>query len=414
MSEAINSPTTGTRDLANAKLLTGPLRFDAPYPELSRKLRMGIVGGGRIAKVHRWAAALSERWVVSASTAREYTQTDNDPVALARAGIRINEGERLYASFTDLAREEEQRADGVDAVAICLPNHLHFEAAKCFLEHGIAVLCEKPLVTTPGDGAELLRIAGENGCVTATSYPYAAYPMIRQARHLIASGLIGKVQHVYVEFTQDFLMASSMSSKKDWRLDPSTSGMAGSTADIGTHALHLLEFVSGVRVEAVAANLTSCGPSKALDDTFHILLRCANGVPGVLVGSQAAAGITTGPQLRVHGEKGTISWTNGTPQDLTCQLIDQPTMVYTRGMGRGICADAERFSRRGRGNTEGWVEAFANMYLELAMCVGAHKDKVSVPAGLFGLSDFETGLRGVQFVQAAVESAKSDSRWTRL
>lgn len=398
--------------MSDSRLLTSALLPNAPFPELSRRLRVGIVGGGRIAKVHRWAAALSERWDVTASFAKEYQTLGLSHVELARsAGIRVGNAERLYLDYAEMARKEASREDGVDAVAICLPNHLHFEASRCFLEQGIAVLCEKPLVTRPEDGAELLRLARERQCVAATSYPYAAYPMIRQARHLVATGLIGRVQQVFVEFTQDFLMTSSTTTSKDWRLDPSMAGLAGSTADIGTHALQLLEFVSGLRVEAVAANLTSCGPSKVLDDTFHILLRCEGGVPGVMIGSQAAAGITTGPQFRIHGEKGTLSWSNGAPQDLVCHSSDQPVTVHTRGMGRGIGIDAERFSRRGRGNTEGWVEAFANLYVEFALAIGARHDGVPIPEQMLGLPDFAVGLRGVRFVQAALESARSNSAW---
>jgi predicted dehydrogenase len=364
--------------------------------------------------VHRWAAALSERWEVTASFARQYDKVGVDPIELAKAGLRIGGSERLYRDFTAMAKQEASRGDGIDAVAICLPNHLHFEASKCFLEHGIAVLCEKPLVTHPDEGEELMRIAHKKGCVTATSYPYAAYPMIRQARCLMKSGLIGRIQQVFAEFTQDFLMNASVNSSGEWRLDPNISGTAGSTADIGTHALQMLEYVSGLRVEFVSAHLTSRGASKALDDTFHILLRCEQGVPGVLIGSQVAAGVTTGPQFRLHGEKGTLTWSNGSPQEVTCHLLDEPIKTYTRGTGRGIFVDAERFSRRGRGNTEGWLEAFSNLYVEFALAIAARHDEISIPKGLFGLADFAVGVRGTRFVQAAVESAKADGRWTAI
>jgi predicted dehydrogenase len=252
-------------------LLAFPLLRDAPFPELTRRLRLGIVESGRIAKVHRWAAALSERWEVTASFARQYDKVGVDPIELAKAGLRIGGSERLYRDFKEMASKEACRPDAIDAVAICLPNHLHFEASKCFLEHGIAVLCEKPRVTHPHEGEELMRVAHLNGCVTATSYPYAAYPMIQQVRHLMKTGLIGRILHVFAEFTQDFLMNASVNSSGEWRLDPNMSGTAGSTADIGTHALQMLEYVSGLRVEFVSAHhLTSRGASKALDDTFHV------------------------------------------------------------------------------------------------------------------------------------------------
>jgi predicted dehydrogenase len=393
------------------QLLASPFLSDAPFPELTRRLRLGIVGAGRIARVHRWAAALSERWDVAASSARQYGRLGANPVALAQAGLRTGDGERLYADFSDMARQEARRVDRVDAVAICLPNHLHFAASKCFLEEGIAVLCEKPLVTCPHEGAELIRIAEVNGCVTATSYPYASYPMVRQAKHLVDAGLIGPIQQIYAEFTQDFLLNPPQAgSSPEWRLDRSISG-AGSTADIGTHALQMLESVSGLRVETICARLTSCGPSKALDDTFHVLLRCNDDVPGVLIGSQVAAGMTTGPQFRLHGENGTLIWSNASPQELTCHLLHEPTRTYSRGIGRGNCLAAERLSRRGRGNVEGWLEAFSNLYVEFSLAIAARHDASPIPSGSLELPDFADGLRGTRFVQAAVRSSELNGQW---
>jgi predicted dehydrogenase len=215
---------------------------------------------------------------------------------------------------------------------------------------------------------------------------------------------------VHAEFVQDLLITTAPTAKSGWRLDPARAG-AGSSADVGTHALHLVEFVTGLHVDEVRTEFHSSTPGQALEDAFFTCLRCEGGVPGTLWGTPAATGVTSGPRLRIFGEQGSLSWGNAAPQELVCQWADAPTQAYTRGFGRGIDISAERMSGRGRGNVEGWLEAWTTLYVELALAISAWRDGTEVPDGLLGYPTLEDEIRGVRFIAAAAASNSRGGEW---
>jgi predicted dehydrogenase len=297
---------------------------------------------------------------------------------------------------------------------VAVPNHKHYEIASACLDASLHVLCEKPLTNDVEEARDLVERTRQSKRVVCVGYPYAGFPMVRQARHLIASGALGPVRQVHVEFVQDYLLTQTPASGASWRQDPAQAG-AGSSADIGTHAFHLAEFVTGVPIEKLRADFHVSGPpARVLEDTFYAFLRARDGISGTLWGSQVAAGITTGPRFRIVGERGSLEWSNGSPQELQCLWLDQPAQTFTRGRGRGLAPSAERFTRRGRGNTEGWVEAWANLYAEFALAIAADADGAVVPAGVLAYPTVQDGARGVCFVAAMVRSAKEDGAWIRL
>ena len=221
------------------------------------------------------------------------------------------------------------------------------------------------------------------------------------------------MRQIHAEFVQDYLLTQAPASVGSWRHDPARAG-AGSSADIGTHAFHLAEFVTGLRLEQVRGEFHVSGPARPIEDTFFAFVRAQGGVRGTLWGSQAAAGITSGPRVRIICERASLEWNNGSPQELHCHWIDQPAQIFTRGRGRGLSPAAERFTRRSRGNMEGWVEAWANLYTEFAVAIAARADGISVPEGVLNYPGVVDGARGVAFVEAMVASVKAEGAWTAV
>ena len=388
-------------------LLTGPLTVDGPFPGQSRRLRLAIVGGGGIGRVHAWAAALSERWHLVA------VAPSSDPARAKAAGENIAWQDcEIFSSHAALIDAARTGATPLDAVAITVPNHLHYDVARACLDAGLNVMCEKPLTIHARDAADLAARTAAAAVTFCAGYPYAAFPMVRQAKSLIASGALGRVRQVHVEFVQDYLL-TQVPGGGAWRHDPARAG-AGSSADIGTHAFHLAEFVAGLPMDQVRAEFAVTGPSRAIEDTFFSFVRAQGGVVGTLWGSQAAAGMTSGPRFRMVCERGSLEWNNGSPQELSCHWLDQPLQIFTRGRGRGLSPAAERFTRRSRGNTEGWVEAWANLYTEFALGIAARVDGVAVPDGVLNYPSVADGARGVAFVAAMIASVKADGAWTAI
>ena len=389
-------------------LLTGPLTVEGPFPSQTRRLRLAIVGGGGIGRVHAWAAALSERWEVvgvapSSDPARVQAASDN----------MVWRDCEIFSSHVALIEAARARTTPIDAVAITVPNHLHYDVATACLDAGLNVMCEKPLTIYARDAADLVMRAADAEVSFCAGYPYAAFPMVRQARSLIASGALGGVRQIHAEFVQDYLLTQAPASVGSWRHDPARAG-AGSSADIGTHAFHLAEFVTGLAIEQVRGEFYVSGPSRPIEDTFFAFVRAQSGVLGILWGSQAAAGITSGPRVRIICERASLDWNNGFPQELHCHWIDQPAQIFTRGRGRGLSPAAERFTRRPRGNTEGWVEAWANLYTEFALAIAARADGISVPDGVLDYPGVVDGARGVAFVEAMIASVKRGGAWTAV
>jgi predicted dehydrogenase len=334
--------------------------------------------------------------------------------AAAGAGLGLDPG-RTYASFAEMASREARLKDGIEAVAIVTPNHLHAPVALQFLRRGIHVICDKPLTATLPEARRLARAAEASGVVFALTHNYSGYPMVRQARAMVAAGALGAVRLVQVEYAQDWLaepLEASGQKQADWRTDPARSGAGGATGDIGTHAFHLAGFVTGLDLEALAADLQAFVPGRRLDDNAHVLLRYKGGARGMLWCSQVAAGCENGLRLRVYGTKAGIEWAQEDPNYLWVTPLGAPRTRLARG-GAGTGPEAARLTRIPAGHPEGYLEGFANLYAEAARAIRA-RQAGTAPDPAVTLPGLADGLQGVAFVDACVRSSKRNAAWTPL
>ena len=377
-----------------------------------RPLRLGMVGGGAgafIGAVHRIAARLDGEFDLVAGA---LSATPEKALASGRA-LGLAE-DRIYPDFEAMARREARLRDGIEAVAIVTPNHVHAPAARAFLKRGIHVICDKPLTATLAEAKRLAREAAGSKALFVLTHNYTGYPMIRQARAMIAAGELGEIRLVQVEYAQDWLAEPPAPDNKqaEWRTDPARSGAGGSTGDIGTHAYNLLRFVTGLRVEALAADLQSFVPGRLVDDNAHVLLRLEGGARGMLWCSQVASGCENGLRLRVFGTKAGLDWSQEEPNLLWATPFGQPRHRLTRG-GAGTGPEAARVTRVPPGHPEGYLEGFANIYAEAARAIRAVQRGEPPPEGVV-YPTVEDGLEGVAFVDACVRSSKRDAAWVRL
>ncbi|HEX3347009.1 MAG TPA: Gfo/Idh/MocA family oxidoreductase [Acetobacteraceae bacterium] len=379
-----------------------------------RRLRLGMVGGGRgafIGAVHRIAARLDDHYELVAGA----LSADPENAHASAADLHID-GDRSYRDFTEMARKESGRPDGIDVVAIVTPNHVHAAAAKPFLEHGINVICDKPLTSTLADAQDLAAAVRKCGVVFGLTHNYTGYPLVRQAREMAAAGELGEIRVVQVEYPQDWLttrLEATGQKQAAWRTDPARSGAAGSVGDIGTHAFNLAEFVTGLQVEKLAAELSIFVEGRQLDDNAHMLLRFGGGARGMLWSSQVAPGNENGLRLRVYGSKAGLVWAQESPNLMTVSALGQPPQTITRA-GPGASAVAAHASRIPGGHPEGYLEAFAQLYRDLAEQITAKlSGRAPDPASLL-VPGIEEGLRGMRFITAAVASSRNDAAWETL
>ena len=393
------------------RLFPAAFDFEGPFPRLSRRLRLGIVGGGRIAGMQATAARLSDRWEVVAGA----LSSDHQRARKKAADFHIDL-ERSYFSYREMAEVEAARTDGVDAVAITTPNHLHHAPAMAMLDAGIDVLCDKPLTNTVEEANDLVAHATSTGCVFGVSYVMSCYPMIRQAREIVASGVLGRINQIHVEFMQDWMIPDNSHDAPHvkWRLDPNTSGPTSCVGDIGTHAAHLAQFVSGLRIAEVRADFHICGAPKPLEDTAFMGLRYEGGVPGTLMVTRLAPGNRGGLRLRVFGAEGGLEWDMEDSERLKLNRFGKPDQVISRGHGHGVSARTERFVRTARGFPEGLIEAWANLYTEFAMAVAARTDGLQTPGDWLDLPSVEQGAAGVRFIHATVRSNSAGGIWEKI
>ena len=348
---------------------------------MSRRLRLGMIGGGRgafIGAVHRMAARLDDRYELVAGVFSSDPQRSRD----SGAELLLDPG-RCYGSMDEMVRAEGARADRVDVVAIVTPNHLHHAAAKKFLEAGCHVICDKPLTTTVADAAELVSSAERARRVLAVTYNYSGYPLIRQAKEMIAAGELGELRVVQLEYAQDWLttpLEAAGQKQASWRTDPQQAGAAGAVGDIGTHAFHLAEFVTGLRVSQLAAELSTQVAGRKLDDNAQMLLRFPTGARGGLWVSQVAAGNENGLRLRIYGAKGGLEWSQEEPNHLRHAPYGQQPRVIARG-GPGATPLAASAARIPSGHPEGYLEAFAQVYRDIADLIAAYDAKTPPQAG---------------------------------
>jgi predicted dehydrogenase len=382
--------------------------IDAAHTARPPRIRLGMVGGGRdafIGAVHRIAARIDDQYELVAGCF-----SSNPEKSLASAqdlGVP-----RAYTSFAEMAAKEARRKDGIDAVAIVTPNHMHAPVALQFLKRGIHVICDKPLTATLAEAKKLAKAAEASGVVFALTHNYTGYPMIRQAKAMVAAGDLGDIRVVQVEYAQDWLTEPVDNKQADWRTDPARSGAGGSTGDIGTHAFNLANFVTGLTLDALAADLTAFVPGRRVDDNGHVLMRYKGGAKGMLWCSQVAPGNENGLRLRVYGTKGGLAWAQEDPNYLWFTPLGQPKRLITRG-GAGSGPEAARMTRVPPGHPEGYLEGFANIYAEAARAITAAKTGTALPTGTT-FPSLKEGLEGVAFVDACVRSSAKNAAWVSL
>jgi predicted dehydrogenase len=376
------------------------------------RIRLGMVGGGRgafIGAVHRIASRIDDQYELVAGA----LSADPEKAKASAADIGIAP-DRSYGSFAEMAKAEAARPDGIEAVAIVTPNHMHAPAAKAFLEAGIHVICDKPLTTTVAEAEELVSLVKKSGKVFAVTHNYTGYPMIRQARAMVEAGELGEIRLVQAEYPQDWLTEkaeASGSKQAEWRTDPRRSGAGGCIGDIGTHAYNLACFVSGLELDQLLAQLTTFVPGRLLDDDVQILLRWKGGARGMIWASQVAVGNENGLKLRVYGTKGGLEWTQADPNYLWFTKFGEPKQLLTRG-GAGAWPEAARVTRVPGGHPEGYLEGFANIYTEAARAIVAARSGKAVDADVI-FPTVEDGLKGMQFIAAAVKSSEAGNVWTK-
>lgn len=370
-----------------------------------RPIRLGMIGGGQdafIGYVHRIAARIDGEFELVAGAL-----SSRPEVAKASAQKLGIADDRAYTDFEEMARVEAARPDGVEAVAIVTPNHVHFGPAKAFLEAGISVICDKPLTSTLEDAIALSKVTPKNGAKFLLTHNYTGYPLMRQAREMVASGKLGTIRVVQAEYPQDWLTEEVSNKQADWRTDPERSGAGGCIGDIGTHAYNLLRFVTGLETDTLAADLTSFVSGRQLDDNVHIMLRFTSGAKGMLWASQVAPGNENGLQLRVYGDKGGIEWRQDNPNQMWFSPFGEPRQLLTRGGATPIGSVQEIATRIPPGHPEGYLEAFATLYADFADVIRGDSAGEILP-------DMEDGLEGMKFIVAAVTSSNNDAQWTRL
>ena len=358
-------------------------------------LRLAVVGGGPgafIGPVHLMAARLDGRYrLVAGAFSR-----DADRNAAAGRGYGVD-ADRVYGDWRDLLAREKSR---VDVVAIVTPNDTHFPIAKAALEAGYHVMCDKPVTLTLDQAVILRDLVRASGRQFGLTHTYSAYPLVREAQARIRDGALGQVRKIVVEYPQGWLSQPVHSKQADWRLDPAQAGLGGCIGDIGVHAFHLAEFVTGLHAVELCADLGHIVPGRTLDDDCDIFLRFDNGARGALIASQISAGERNAIRLRVYGEKGGLDWSQETPNTLVFNWLDRPSEVLHAG-GAYLSPDVQTMIRIPSGHPEGYIEAFANLYRDLAGQVSG------APATQFGaIPGIDDGVRGMAFVACAVESSR--------
>lgn len=378
---------------------------------MTRRLRYGMVGGGEgafIGAVHRHALALDHRYAFTAGA------LSSTPDKARRSGAALGLAEdRTYPTWVALLEGELARpaAERIDLVVIVTPNHVHYPVAKAFAAAGIHVVSDKPLVHTSTQADELVAIAERSGIVFAVTYNYTGYPMVKEARRFVQEGRLGQLRKVVVGYHQGWLatrLEATGAKQAEWRTDPARSGAAGAIGDIGSHAENLVATVTGLELDAICADLTTFAEGRRLDDDGNLLLRFQGGAKGVLMASQVAIGHENDLVLQVYGETGALTWRQEDPNALWYAPLAGPVQLLRRG-NPYLGVAAQRASRLPSGHPEAFLEAFANVYREVADAIARHA------AGDDPTGDYPTvrdGARGVRFIERTVASAANDAKWT--
>jgi predicted dehydrogenase len=377
-----------------------------------QRIRYGMVGGGPgafIGAIHRMAARLEGRYELVAGAFS--SNLERGRAAGAELGVAP---ERTYETYEEMARSEAARPDGIEAVVIVTPNHLHFPVAKAFLDAHVHVICDKPLTTTLSDALALRDLVAATGKLFFVTYTYGTYPMVSQAREMVRCGQLGTVRVVQVEYAQGWLstaVETHGSAQARWRTDPALAGPGGCLGDIGTHAYHLLEYVTGLRTQSVAAELTRFVPGRRLDDNVQVMLRFVGGAKGSLWASQVAAGEDNALRIRIYGDQASVCWDQEHPEELRFAPLGAPPQILRRG-GAGVGPWATGVTHLPVGHPEGTLEGFGLLYSEVADAIIAVRERRPAPA--IRVATIEEGVAGVRFIEACVRSAQRDAAWVAL
>jgi predicted dehydrogenase len=381
-------------------------------PEMFRRLRLGMVGGGRgafIGAVHRIAARIDDRFELVAGA----FSSEVERAKASAAELHVTP-ERAYGSYEEMAVAESKRDDGIDVVAIVTPNHLHYQVAKSFLDAGIHVICDKPMTTTLKDAEDLAALVEKTGLFFGLTHNYTGYPLVRHARAMIENGELGTLRVVQVEYPQDWLSIkqedTGENKQAEWRTDPARSGPAGCVGDIGTHAYNLARFITGLEVDEIAADLHIFVDNRKLDDNAHMMLRFKGGAKGMLWSSQVSPGNENGLRIRVYGEKGGLEWSQENPNILIHSPFGKPSRTLTRG-GPDLGEEAAVATRIPAGHPEGYLEGFAQLYNDFADQITAHLKGTKANPLALQAPGIKEGVDGVRFIERAVESSRNGGGW---
>ena len=383
---------------------------------MKRKLRMGMIGGGKdafIGAIHRIAAnmdGLIELVCGALSSSPEKAIESGRTLFLPE--------DRIYPNYEEMILQESRLPAGerMDFVSIVTPNHAHFAPAMMALEHGFHVVIDKPITFTLEEAKLLKKKTEETGLSLLLTHTYAGYPMVKQAREMVKAGELGKIRKIIVEYPQGWL---SRLSEKDgnpqaaWRTAPARSGKSGCMGDIGTHAAHLAEYISGLKITQLCADLSIVVDGRALDDDGNVLLKFDNGSNGVLIASQIAAGEENALRIRVYGEKGGLEWAQQEPNTLILKWLDAPVQILRAG-GHQLSSYAAFNSRTPGGHPEGYLEAFANLYRNFALCVSAKNEGIKAAPEAYDYPSVDEGIRGMAFINNVVNSSLSNDKWTNF
>ncbi|MDG1875362.1 MAG: Gfo/Idh/MocA family oxidoreductase [Mariniblastus sp.] len=384
---------------------------------LNRKIRMGMVGGGRgafIGSVHRMAAALDGKIELVAgafSASPEKSQASGEDYMLDPA--------RVYSSYQEMAEKEAAlESDArIDFVSIVARNDLHFDVAKTFLEAGINVICEKPLAFSLEQGKELARIVEASGKVFALTHNYTGYPMVKEAKSMVADGKLGRILKIVAEYPQGYAV-TAMHDQEDgaisnWRMDPGVSGVSNCIGDIGSHAENLAKYITGLEIDELAAELTTFIPGRPLDDDGNILIRYKGGAKGVLFASQISTGDENNLNIRIYGTDASLEWHQEHPNELIIKFAEAPRQIHRRGNVYNGEA-CKKFTRLPFGHPEAFIEAFANVYIGVTEAIEDEIQGNYQGADGYDFPTVNDGVEGMAFIEAAVKSSKNNAGWTKL
>ncbi len=384
---------------------------------MNRKLRMGMVGGGKdafIGAIHRLAANMDGLIELSCGAL-----SINPEIAMASGEALFLPKDRTYTTFEEMIKAEAALpADKrMDFVTIVTPNFAHFAPAKMALEHGFHVVIEKPITFSLEEAKELKQILDKTGLTLCLTHTYSGYPLVKQIKAMIKDGQLGKIRKVWVEYPQGWLSKLSEregNAQAAWRTDPKKSGKSSVMGDIGTHAAHLAEYVTGSKITDICAELNTMVEGRVLDDDGAVMLKFDNGAKGVLMASQVAAGEENGIRIRVYGENGGVEWYQHEPNTLLVKWLDKPTQIYRAGGNNGhyLSPMATHNCRTPAGHPEGYLEAFANIYRNFALTLGCKMDGKTPTPEMLDFPGIEDGLRGMAFIDNVVASSQSDKKWT--